>query len=389
MINTQYIKDEKTLKELCSCLSTSSYIAIDTEFVRERYYYSRLGIVQVASEDLCVIIDALEIEDLTSFSELLINPSITKILHSCKEDISIFYHLFGKVPKPIFDTQVAASFTGYEEQIGYAKLVNEISGVTLNKSETYTNWLQRPLTKEQIEYGLDDVRYLPVVYNHLTEKLKSLGRYSWVEEEFQKLEQEENYRPKNLEDRVKIPGSLKGKSRNIYSELYIWREKKARELDRIRKDVIKDEVMVNLAINGPSSMEELKFVPGMATATIKRYGYDILKTIEKGKRYKKILKRKKSCKLPDGLTSLLTAFIKKKGAEKNMPHGIIARQDDIEKFIYNHLFEIDDETPLLRGWRNKLVGKELKQIIDGTVTVGFSPKRKKIILLKNKECDSL
>ncbi|MEQ8222185.1 MAG: HRDC domain-containing protein, partial [Candidatus Eremiobacterota bacterium] len=369
------------------CLSTCSYIAIDTEFVRERYYYSRLGIIQVASENLCAIIDTLEIENLTSFSELLINPSITKILHSCKEDVSIFYHLFGKVPKPIFDTQVAASFTGYEEQIGYAKLVQDISGVTLNKSETYTNWLQRPLTKEQIEYGLDDVRYLPVVYKHLTEKLKNLGRYNWVEEEFQKLEQEENYRPKNLEDQVKIPGNIKGKARNIYSELYMWREEKARELDRIRKDVIKDEVIVNLAITGPYSMEELRSVPGIFPGLIKRYGYEILKTIEKGKRYKKILKRKRTCKIPDGLTTLLTAFIKKKAAEKNMPHGIIARQDDIEKFIYNHLFEIDYETPLLKGWRNKLVGKELKQIIDGTVTVGFSPKRKKIILLKNKECE--
>lgn len=388
MTDTQYIKDENSLKKLCSCLSTSSYIAIDTEFVRERYYYSRLGIIQVASEHLCVIIDTLAIENLNPFSEILINPSITKIFHSCKEDVSIFYHLFGKVPRPIFDTQVAASFTGYEEQAGYAKLVHDISGVNLNKSETYTNWLQRPLTKEQIEYGLDDVRYLPDIYIHLTEKLKSLGRYNWVEEEFQKLEMEENYRPKNMEDQVKIPGIIKGKARNIYTSLYMWREEKAREVDRIRKDVIKDEALVNLSTIGPSSMEELRFVPGMFPGTIKRYGHEILRTIEKGKKYKKILTRKKSCKIPDGLTTLLTAFIKKKASEKNMPYGIIARQDDIEKFIYNHLFEIDYETPLLKGWRNKLVGKELKQIIDGTVTVGFSPKRKKIILLKNKERDA-
>jgi len=298
--------------------------------------------------------------------------------------VSIFYNLFGKVPRPIFDTQIAAAFIGYEEQAGYARLVHEISGVNLNKSETYTNWLQRPLTKEQIEYALDDVNYLPDIYIHLTEKLKSLGRYSWVEEEFQRLEQEVNYMPKNIEEQVKIPGNVKGKARNIYTTLYMWREEKAREVDRIRKDVIKDEVIINLSTIGPSSMEELRFVSGMFPGTIKRYGHEILRTIEKGKKYKKIQKRKKSCKIPDGLTSLLTAFIKKKASEKNMPYGIIARQDDIEKFIYNHLFEIDYETPLLRGWRNKLIGKELKQIIDGTVTVGFSPKRKKIILLKNK-----
>jgi ribonuclease D len=384
MIDIQYIKDENSLKDLCSCLSGCSYIAIDTEFVRERYYYSRLGIIQVASEKMCVIIDAIEIGNLHPFGDLLINPSITKIFHSCKEDVSIFYNLFGKVPRPIFDTQIAAAFIGYEEQAGYARLVHEISGVNLNKSETYTNWLQRPLTKEQIEYALDDVNYLPDIYIHLTEKLKSLGRYSWVEEEFQRLEQEVNYMPKNIEEQVKIPGNVKGKARNIYTTLYMWREEKAREVDRIRKDVIKDEVIINLSTIGPSSMEELRFVSGMFPGTIKRYGHEILRTIEKGKKYKKIQKRKKSCKIPDGLTSLLTAFIKKKASEKNMPYGIIARQDDIEKFIYNHLFEIDYETPLLRGWRNKLIGKELKQIIDGTVTVGFSPKRKKIILLKNK-----
>ncbi|OQA19625.1 MAG: Ribonuclease D [bacterium ADurb.Bin363] len=388
MMNTGYIKDQTTLEKICVYLSGCTYIAIDTEFIRERYYYSRLGIIQVASEEVCTIIDAQEVKDLSCFFDLLINPSITKVFHSCKEDVSIFYSLFQKVPGPIFDTQIAAALTGYEEQMSYGKLVKSITGVNLGKNETYTNWLQRPLTDKQIQYALDDVHYLPDVYFHLVKLLKEMGRYEWALEEFERLEEEENYHPKEIESQFKMLNSnnIRGKTRNILIALLIWREEKARHFDRIRKDIVKDEALITIARKCPSSLQELKLIPGLFPKFIKQYGEELLEVIKKGKQQKKSIKiPQKIREIPEGATSLLTAFIKKKASEENIAQGIIARKDDIEKFISHYLYGTKSDTTLMKGWRKEFIAKELEQIINGEVAIKFSPGNKQISLLRIRE----
>ena len=168
----KYIKNEKNLKELCSHLKTVNHIAVDTEFVRDSYYYPRIGIIQVASPEFSAIIDPLEVKDLSSFLEILQKPDITKIFHAAKEDIAVIYSALKIIPSPVFDTQIAAALAGYEESISYAKLVKYLTGVKLSKKETYTDWLKRPLSNSQIKYALNDVIYLIKLYEKLHEELK-------------------------------------------------------------------------------------------------------------------------------------------------------------------------------------------------------------------------
>jgi len=385
----QYIRTENDLETLCSHLQKAPCIAIDTEFIRNNFYYPRLGIIQVASEDSCAIIDPLDIKDLKIFLNLLTNPDITKIFHAAKEDIAVIYSNFQIIPLPVFDTQVASSLVGYEEYISYGKLVNHITGVSLNKKETYTDWLKRPLTKKQIKYALNDVRYLIDIYEKLREDLKRLGRVTWAKEEFKRIEREKNYKEKDIEtqyNKIIHHNGLNYKSLNVFIELLKWREKKARDLDKTKKHIIKDDVLLSIAKICPVTEKDLELVPGFFPKNFSRYGREILDVVKKNRFRKKSFERnEKFYKIPAGLVSLLTSYIKTRAEEENIAYGIIATREEIEKFITKFLYDEKCNTILMTGWRRKFIGEDLKKILAGEAQLGFSRENTKITILSPEE----
>ena len=184
----EYIRDETSLKALCERLRDHDRLAVDTEFMGEDSFHPRLEIIQVAAGDVTAIIDHQVVPELAGFFELLNDTRIQKVVHAGRQDLEIFSVRSGFVPGPVFDTQVAAAMVGYGTQIGYGQLVQQVVGVALDKSETFTNWAQRPLTPQQIAYALEDVRHLFALHDHLCDKLQSLGRVEWAEEEFRRLQ---------------------------------------------------------------------------------------------------------------------------------------------------------------------------------------------------------
>ena len=178
------VETDAALRDFMARCAESPYMAIDTEFLREKTYYAKLCLVQVAIEGEVAIIDPLGIRDLTVMAPVLTNPDVVKIFHASSQDIEILYHETGVVPTPVFDTQVAAALLGKTQQASYASLVHMFCGVTLPKKDSFTDWSRRPLSDSQVEYAADDVTYLPKIYHDMVARLKEKGRLSWLDDAF-------------------------------------------------------------------------------------------------------------------------------------------------------------------------------------------------------------
>ena len=175
-----YITTEDELAILCEKLKTCEVLALDTEFVRERTYFHRLGLIQVAGDDVCAAIDPILISDLSPFLDIIRNPKVIKIFHASRQDLEILVRLTGEVITPVFDTQVAAALVGWGSQISFAKIVQKVLNKKIQKTETYTDWCRRPLSQSQIDYALDDARFLLPVYKKLIQVLTKMDRLSWI-----------------------------------------------------------------------------------------------------------------------------------------------------------------------------------------------------------------
>jgi ribonuclease D len=190
-----YVTDTATLRDLVAQLRQAPAVAIDTEFMRERTYFARLCLIQLGTDDIQAIVDPLAFDDLSPLCELLADDSVIKIFHAGSQDLEIFYRLCGVATAPVFDTQVAATLAGFPTQVGYGALVKELLGVALDKGDTYTDWARRPLSDTQVEYALNDVRYLPEVHRQLVAELTREGRVPWLQADFSRLEDPATYEP--------------------------------------------------------------------------------------------------------------------------------------------------------------------------------------------------
>lgn len=175
----QYINRSEQLPQLCAQIRQEPWIALDTEFLREKTYYPKFCLLQIAAPGWVACVDPLTINDLSPLFEAIYQPDIVKVLHSCRQDLEIFFHLTGQIPGPIFDTQIAAPLLGFQENPGYAMLVSSFLNINLNKAHTRTDWTQRPLSADQIQYAADDVIYLCKIYTLMCEQLEKLGRLNW------------------------------------------------------------------------------------------------------------------------------------------------------------------------------------------------------------------
>ncbi len=352
------------LISFCKASHNVDWLALDTEFIREKTYYPNLCLVQIASERDIVCIDTIAINDLSPLRELLYQPSITKIFHSASQDLEIFVNLFNSVPKPMFDTQIAASLLGYGDQVSYAHLVNEICGIELDKSLSRTNWEYRPLSKKEIRYAVDDVKYLAKVYLYLKDKLSENERNHWVEFECNTLSALEKYKvdAKKIWKTVKGAGKLEPHQLIILKQLAQWREHQAIAENKPRRWILSDKVLRNLSIKQPRDFNSLQQIEGLYSEHA-AYAKTLLDEIKFAQTLPEEDWPKASLISPLSneqrkLVKQAQSLIRERAEELNLSPSMLATRSVVEKLIRGKR-----ELDILSNWKKELIGDELVELI--------------------------
>jgi ribonuclease D len=281
MNDVLYLVDQPALVEFCTGLRGGSWLALDTEFIREQTYYPQLCLIQVASTDQIACIDPLALPSLDPLLEVLYDPTVTKVLHAAYQDLEIFYYLCGAVPMPIFDTQLAASVLGYGNQVGYANLVQQMLGVELEKTHTRADWRRRPLPSAWLTYAADDVRYLQEIYLRQQAMVTGRGGMEALAEDFAALADPVRYQPQPQEAwrRIREHQRLRGVQRAVLRALAAWREEQAIRNDRPRRWILHDGPLLELARRMPDDWDGLAQIHGLPPATLRRHGPALLERI--------------------------------------------------------------------------------------------------------------
>ncbi len=376
-----YITDRRTLQNFVQRLSEQDRIALDTEFVGEDSFVPRLELIQVAAGPLSAVIDFPAVGSLDDFGVLLADARIEKVVHAGRQDLELFYTHTGKVPAPIFDTQVAAAMVGYGTQIAYAQLVQRVVGVKLTKAHTFTNWSQRPLSKEQLAYALDDVHYLLAVHTHLRERLKALGRMDWVEEEFVRLGSkltDGSREPRHRYQRIRGWENLRPRFAAVLRELVAWREEEAKRRDVPRGRVIRDEVLLEMARHTPMKIAALKGMRGLHASEAERNGEALLRVIERGlavpeSDWPEAPKTKRPEPEAAGQVDLLQAVLKAIALREEIAPSLLAGASDLQELVDAKHQREKLDLPILQGWRKTLAGETLLEVLDGKLQVGIDP----------------
>ena len=378
------ITSTEALAAACERLSRHDFVTVDTEFLRETTFWPKLCVIQVASVDEAIIIDALaEGLDLAPFFALMGNEKLKKVFHAGRQDIEIVWHLAEIIPHPVFDTQVAAMVLGYGDSISYDQLVQRITGHAIDKSSRFTDWSRRPLSQAQLTYAVADVTHLRDVYKKLMEDLESRGRADWMGEEMNILTSPSTYRQdpetayERLKSRVRKPRELA-----VLAEVAAWREREAQARDLPRGRIIKDEVIGEIAVQQPQTAEKLAELRSLPKGFERsRYGEAVLEAVKKGvARDPKTLPRIERDKpLPNGAAAtveLLKVLLRMTAEQNAVAAKVIATTDDLERIA------VDDEAPVpaLSGWRRELFGERALALKAGRLALAVD--RGKVIAVE-------
>ena len=366
-----YISTSQQLNALLTRLETAKWVTLDTEFIREKTYYPRLCLIQIGSADTLACIDPLAIDDLQPFFTWLQDPKRVKVLHAAWQDMEIFHYLGnGKLPTPLFDTQIAAAVLGMGDQLGYGRLVESLLGVSLDKSQSRTDWSRRPLSKAQLEYAIDDVRYLRDVYLQLQGQLEKLGRMKWLEKPFQKLADPHTYTidPRTSWEKVKGLQILKPQQLAVLRELAAWREQRALHKDLPRRWLLSDEILLDMARMQPDSPAALRHIRGLSDEQIERSAGEWLNCIALGKSIPKsecpqLPRRRKLDANMNVVADLLTVILNQVANEHGISAQMIATRAQIEKMLE------EGRTILADDWRGALVNDAFTNVLSGNNVV--------------------
>jgi ribonuclease D len=372
------VSTTEELAAVCSRMARHPFITVDTEFLRETTYYPLLCVAQMASADEAVVIDALATGiDLAPFFALMENESVTKVFHAARQDIEIVWNMAQTIPHPIVDTQVAAMVLGYGDSISYDQLVQRITGDTLDKSHRFTDWTRRPLSDAQVTYALSDVTHLRDVYLALAADLEKRARSSWVEAEMDILTSPETYRAdperawERLKSRVRKPKELA-----VLIEVAAWREREAQTRDVPRGRVIKDEVIGDIAVQAPTTIERLGHLRSLPKGFERsRWGDQIIEAVKRGlERDQKTLPRLERFRpAPNGAATveLLKVLLRMTAERHGVAAKVIATVDDLDRIA------ADDEAdiPALKGWRRELFGEKALALKHGRLALAVDKGR--------------
>jgi ribonuclease D len=366
------------LADVCTRMARHPFVTVDTEFLRESTYYPLLCVAQMASPDEAVVIDALASGiDLAPLFALMTDESVVKVFHAARQDIEIVWHMAGKIPHPIFDTQVAAMVLGYGDSISYDQLVQRITGDTLDKSNRFTDWTRRPLTDAQIAYARSDVTHLRDVYLKLADDLGRRGRSDWVEAEMGVLTSPETYRMEparaweRLKTRVRKPKDLA-----VLIEVAAWRETEAQSRDVPRARVLKDEVVGDIAVQHPTTVERLGQLRSLPKGFERsRWGVEIVDAVRRGleRDVKSLprLERSRSAQNGAATVELLKVLLRMTAERHGVAAKVIATVDELERIAADD----DADVPALKGWRRELFGDKALALKHGRLALAVDKGR--------------
>lgn len=371
----QYINHADQLPLLCEQISREPWIALDTEFLREKTYYPKFCLLQIAAPGWVACVDPLSIADLGPLFAAIYNPAIVKVLHSCRQDLEIFYQITGRIPGPIFDTQIAAPLLGFQENPGYAMLVSSFLNINLSKAHTRTDWSARPLSEDQIQYAADDVIYLCKIYTMMCEQLEKLGRLDWLDSDFALLNDPELYQlsPENAWLRIRGKNKLTGRQLSILQSLSEWRERTAQSENKPRNWLFPDDMLLELAKLQPVSIADLAKIRNINERSVNRYGKVLCELIDAARQTPpKPLKEKerptKKTQQHEAIIDVLSAVVRIRAEENSLNPVILATRKELEQLLFG-----EEDCPLLHGWRYNMAGKELQGLLQGEYTLRLTP----------------
>lgn len=379
------ITDSATLADLCSRLSNSAFVTIDTEFMRESTYWPDLCLIQIANTEEAAAIDpkAKDI-DLKPLLDLMVeNEEVLKVFHAGGQDLEIVHNLTGKTPYPLFDTQVAAMAMGLGEQIGYSNLVETMMGIKLDKGARFTDWARRPLDKRQIDYAIGDVTHLAELFPRMLDKLRKTGRGGWLDNEMERLGDPASYAnvPELAWMRIRPP-SRKPEVLGRLKAIAAWREREARSKNLPRGRIAKDETIADLASHPPREQHDLAKVRGLSPSWANNdIGARLMTAMHEAEPLSEAEMPPREDRRPglgkEGalIADLLKLLLKVRSRDADVAPRLIARADDLELLAAGVR-----DLPMLQGWRNEIFGKDALALVEGRLA--FSVRNGKMVMSK-------
>ena len=367
------ISKSDELAKFCEEQQRADYIAVDTEFLRDRTYWPQLCLVQIAGPDDAAAIDTLAPEiDLTPLYDLMSNRDLLKVFHAGRQDVEIFFHRMGSIPEPLFDSQVAAMVCGFGDQVGYEALISKLVGARIDKSSRFTDWSNRPLTQKQLKYALADVTHLRPAYEKLADHLEESGRTRWLDQEMDVLMSPETYRldPETAWRRIKS----RNKNRRFHAilcELAAWREREAQTRNVPRNRVLRDDAILEITAQAPENTDDLKRMRAIPKSYVNGdRAADILAAVSRGKEIPEadLPRLERPAQRPTKIgpvSDLLKVLLKHVTETHNVAPRLIASADDLDRIA------ADDNADVraLQGWRREIFGEQALALKAGRVAL--------------------
>ena len=377
------VETTRDLRALTARLAKEEFVTVDTEFMRERTFWPKLCLVQVAGDNDVAIIDPLAPGmDLAPLFELMADERVLKVFHAGRQDIEIFHHLTGRVPTPVFDTQIAAMVCGFGDQVSYEALATRLAGARIDKGSRFTDWARRPLSRRQLEYALADVTHLRKVYRRLKEELARSGREDWLKEELAALTSPETYEQeadeawRRVRFRPRDPRQLA-----LLQRLAGWREEEARRRDLPRRRILKDEAIAEIAGEMPASVEELERLrnvsSGMARSEAGRAILRLVREVRELPEADLPRPERRPKPHPEGTQAradILKLALKIVSEREGIAPRLVVSARDLERLAAG-----ETDLPVLRGWRRRVFGELAQALLRGEKVIGVKQGRPAIL----------
>ena len=397
-MNEFLITTAAELAECCAYLSQCKRFGFDTEFVGEDSYHPRLCLIQIAAGDSLYLIDPFALESLEPFWKMVVDPSNLVIVHAGREEVRLCHLWSGQTPGNLFDLQIAAGLAGLPYPLGHGPLVSHVLGKKLAKGETLTEWRTRPLTKAQIGYAFDDVRYLLTLWEKLAERLEKLDRMSWAQEEFARLREQATPDDEGLSfstdkwRRLRGASGLERRRLAILRELFYWREKAAADANRPARTILRDDLLVEITRRNPKSVKDLQPVRGLA----KRHLDAVFTALERGRNVPPeecpvLMERDQDAPQQGLLVNLLAAHLAHLSEKMELASNLVATNQELKMLVRSRLQGVPPpRTSLLhQGWRAQHILPHLHAMLDGRITLRVGDIQKEVPFVFFEEGNSI
>jgi ribonuclease D len=375
----QLITTSDELAAFCLRMHAETFVTVDTEFMRERTYWPELCVVQVAGASEVAVIDSMaEGIDLAPLGKLFADEAVPKVFHAARQDIEIFVLKFGDVPRPMFDTQVAAMVAGFGDQVGYDSLVSSLTGGSIDKAHRFSDWSVRPLSPAQITYAAADVTHLREVYSKLSQRLEREGRLAWVAEEMAILNNPATYKPdpETAWERLR-PRSTNRRFLYLLKVTAAWREREAQRINIPRQRLIKDEALLEIAATAPTTADALTRVRGVTKGFAEgRSGSSLLDALATAKSVPDadlppLAQTRETARPSAALVSLLKVMLAAKCEQHHVAARLVASSEDIDRLAV----EDKPDIPVMHGWRREVFGNDALLLKQGRVALGVDGRK--------------